>query len=522
MPKTLPINSPGLKGLNSDIDATELGPEFITSGINFGVAAGAIKASGGNSLWDTPPVNFNAGHIRPVDSANADYWLIAGRSAIYVFDGTTFTDLSSTAGYAGIGADDELLWTSCMLGAIPVLNNPQGVPEYWSPQSPGQIMQPLLFDAGNTWLAKGFSFKVLRSHKNFLFALNLLEGGTELRDSYRWSHPADINGLPFTWDETDLSAIASKESIGGDGGDIIDGRSLRDAFCIYSENAINILDFVGGEFIFKRRELSSTFGLISANCITEVKGQHFFIADGDIVKNDGNSVDSIIHNRIQRRMESNRSADYYNRSFVIRNNNDKEVWFCVPEDGALYPNVAYIYNWKDDSWVIRDLPENLTHAAYGAKTDAPPTWDTIVGNWEDQGGTWGAGGTTPFSKTIIGVLNDSTLQIIDPADGVTTNDYTAMIERLGYKLDSAIDVTTIVRAYPRIKSTQPIQIQFGSQDFPDSPVRWKPVQTFDPNTQRKVDVRTTGEYLCWRIYGNGTPNWRLSGMDIEYESAGKR
>lgn len=351
--------------LNSDIPSWELPPNAVTHGKNFRVGAGALSTSGGSTIMATSPAAFNPGSVLVVVSPSGVYWLAMGRNSVRAFDGANWGDVTSAAGYAGIGTDQELLWTGCTLGQIPIINNPQHVPEYWSPQSTGQVMQPLKFDAATTWAAKGYHCKIMRSHKNFLFAMNLQEGATENHDAYRWSHPADVDGLPFTWDETDTSGIAGKAQIGGDKGAIIDGLSLRDSFCIYSQNGISILDYTGGEFVWKQRELSSTMGLFAKDCVVEVKGSHFFLADGDIVVNDGSNIDSIIHDVLRRRLSARANAAYYDRSFVARNDTRKEIWFCVPEDEAIYPNTAYIYNWRDNTWAIRDLPDNLTYASFG-------------------------------------------------------------------------------------------------------------------------------------------------------------
>ena len=162
--ESLTLNNIGTKGLSIDPKPWTLPPEFITNGSNFRIYAGSIETNGGEILWSTAPVAFNPGRIFHVGSISGNFWMVAGRNKVYVFDGTTWSDVSSTIGYAALGVNDELLWTMCMLGQTPIINNPQTAPEYWSPVSAGQILQPLDFDATNTWLAKGYSAKVFRSH----------------------------------------------------------------------------------------------------------------------------------------------------------------------------------------------------------------------------------------------------------------------------------------------------------------------------------------------------------------------
>jgi hypothetical protein len=460
--------------------------------------------------------------------------LVAGRDKVYGFDGSTWADISSLAGYLAIGVDQELDWTGCLMGQFPVINNPQTHPEYWggavaplSPPSLGLTLQPLPWVAGvSDWASVNKQARVIRSHKTFMFALNLIDGGTEEPDAYRWSHPADINGLPPSWDDTDPLYLAGKANLGSDSGAIIDGRSLRDSFAIYSEDGINILDYdPNSEFVWRRRELSSVAGLLSKNCIAEVKGRHYFLADGDIAVNDGNQITSILHNRLRKFLSPRISADYYLRSFVMRNNPFSEIWFCVPIDGAEFPNAAMVYNFLDDSWAIRDLPSDtieLSHGWYGSQSQPALTWDTWVGDWNTQTRIWGSTVRSPLDDTIIGVDRASyQLVELDPQDERVTELGTT-IERLGFPLEGHDDVTTITRIYPHIEGTQPITIQIGSQDRAGGPVRWKPAKTFTPGTDRKIDVRTTGELHAWRISSVGFGNWSMSGMTLEFEPGPKR
>jgi hypothetical protein len=524
MPEILTLKNIGLKGLASDPAPWSLEPDFITYGRNFRIFAGSIMTDNGNALWDTAPAAYFPGHIFRVGSISGNFWIIPGRNAVYVFDGTTFTDVSSVAGYAGLGTDDELRWTSLLLGQIPIINNPQAAPEYWSPQMAGQILQPLQFDPGNTWAALGYSMRVMRSHKSFLFALNLTESGVEFPDTYRWSHPADINGLPVTWDETDDAFLAGKAALGGDGGNIIDGFSLRDAFCIYSEDSIDILDSTNDEFVWRRRDLSSTIGLLSKDSIVEVKGTHFLMTYGDIVKNDGNAITSIAHNRIRKEYAQRIDPDNYINAYAIRNDNEKEVWFCIPEVGEMYANIAYIYNWKDDSWAVKDIPADIGHAATGTYADPAVTWDSLGASetWDIYNGIWNSAFTSPINDTIVGVnpLTEE-LTFLDPIIASET-DLNFFIERTNFPLLGQNQITTITRIYPHINGETPVIIKFGSQDYNDAPIRWKPEVTFDPSTQRKVDIRTTGELHCWNISSIGKNNLSISGMTIEYVKAGLR
>lgn len=517
--KLAEIKSLGEYGVISDRQAWALPPNAFTSGRNFRLANDIVFAYNGTTdLW-TPVTPFNAGFIEAVKSGSDTFYLIAGRSAVYAFDGLAFFDVTSTAGYSALGIDDELLWQSCKVGVIPVLNNRQHYPEFWAPQSTSQILQPLPFDSTNTWQDKGFHAKLMRAHGNFLFALGLVEGGIELPNMYRWSHPADINGLPFSWDEADLSTLASKESIGGSSGSIVDGKSLRDAFAIYSQNAINILTYTGDEFVFARREMSSSYGLLSRNCVVEVQGSHIFLTDGDILVNDGNSLRSIIHNKMRKKLVSSISTENFERSFAIANYAKKEAWFCITEEDTELPTLAFIYNWEEDKISLRDLDGKTAFLTYGPKLSQPLTWNNMTFTWQEWSDSWDSNSNTPFTNILIGV--DRTTSIVNTPE-INNSDYNTVLERTDLILEDAREITSIIRVYPHVICDGPVLIRFGSQDFTGGPVRWKDEVSFNPNTDRKIDVRTTGALHAWRIQSVGTAQFSLSGIDIEYINNGRR
>lgn len=522
MKELLEIKEIGKQGFISDLPAWSLPSDAISYGENFRSSSGGVSSNGGYATLGTPVAGNNPGFIFNVKTVSDNFWLLLGRDSVLSYDGS-FSDISSAIGYTSISTDDELDWDGCMLGQIPILNNPRISPEYWSPQSNGQVLLPLPFDAAETWDVKGYHADVIRKHKTFLFALNLEESGTEFPDSYRWSHPADINGIPFSWDEADPSTIAGKAALGV-GGKLIDGMSLRDSFCMYSESAINILDYTGDEFVWRRRELSSSIGLLSKRCIAEVNGMHYFLSKDDIMVNNGSTVESIGYDRIKDHFNSIKSSDKFRNSYVSNNILKKEVWFCIPDKGDVYPTVAFIYNWKKDSWSKRSLPSNLSFCQYGVKTPSANNWSSNADGetWDSQSDSWGSGEDSEAIQTIIGCDNSTGSVLEIEIGGASDVDVNTIIERTDFPLVSHKQVTTITRVYPHIDGTQPVEIQFGSQDYAGAPIRWKPAKTFVPGVDRKVDLRTTGELHCWRFSSSGKGHWRLSGMDIEFTRGGLR
>lgn len=513
MLKTITISDIGTKGINTDLPPWSLPPEFITDGINFSINTNTISGVRPLVKQSSPPSDVSAGYLVFLKSGDANTWLYCGDN-IYTTDSVTWTDVSSGS-YA---SQDRNAWSGGMLGKLAIVNNPEYTPEYIDPTAVTPAMTALQWDVSNTWSVAGYSCKVIRPYKNFLIALGPTEAGTYYPDAYRWSHPADTNGLPPSWDETDTAFLAGRAQLGGDGGEIVDGLQLRDSFVIYSKSSIDILDFTGDEFVFRRRSLSNSYGLVAQNAVVEVEGLHYFLADGDIVYTDGNDVKSAVYRKFKKRLASNMNVDNYHKSYAFKDEATRTIGFVVPEGTSTEPNIAYLYNYSEGTWTIREFGPTI-FAAFGQLEYTEKTWGNTTSTWVDPDFAWGSNVDTPLNSLVM-AIDSSNSDLVVPKNSLSGT--SAYVERLGMALEGHDNVTTITRIYPHISGTQELQIQVGSQDKAGGAVRWKASQAFRPGVDRKIDVRTTGELHCWRITAEDSGSWEFSGMTVEYVPAGKR
>lgn len=574
-----PIRNVGEVSLNTDLVPWELPPEYITYGNNFRATNKNLFAYQCNTpVLPVDSSGFLGSRLIAVSANGQNFILAMGKTAVKVFNYITWTDISSFQGYASIPAFQEVAWTSTLLGSIPIISNPFHGIEYWSPQETANKLKALPFSpaatvtagtfvvgrqytiktlgttdftlvgaasntigltfvatgtgagsgtatdlASNTWFDKGYKCKVIRAHKQFLFALNLTEGLVEQPNSYRWSHPADVNGLPFTWDESDLSAIAGKDAIGADSGDIIDGATINDSFCIYSERGIVALDFVGDEFVWRKRQISTIAGLLAKDCVVEVEGYNAFIANGDIIKNDGRQLVSLMNNRLRKNFAASIDTTNFKNSYAIKLKHENEIWFCVPFTGSVTANVAYVYNWLDDTWSVKDIPDNIAHMAYTRVSPNLDQWDGAVGTWDTDPDIWNGVGDSPFLNGMVGVNPTAGAALFDLFSNTYVNPINTTIERVGLMFDQTdVKVSTITRVYPHIQGSGTLTIEIGSHDFANSAVRWKPPIIFNPSTDRKIDVRSTGELHAYRLTSIGNNSFAFNGLTFEYEDNGVR
>ena len=141
----LKINNLGMQNVNFDLEPCDLPPEIFTYGINFRLLNNKIRGFNMSKTLATPPSNFKAGIIQPISGASGSFYVLIGQSSAWAYNGSSWTNITSATGYPGISTNGELFWQSCLLGSIPIFNNKQHYPEYWSPQQVAQILKPLNF-----------------------------------------------------------------------------------------------------------------------------------------------------------------------------------------------------------------------------------------------------------------------------------------------------------------------------------------------------------------------------------------
>jgi hypothetical protein len=240
-------------------------------------------------------------------------------------------------------------------------------------------------------------------------------------------------------------------------GALVDGKTLRDSFILYSERGINLLNYVGGEFIWQRQVLTTNHGLLAKNCVAEANGSHYFLSDGDILSNDGNSIQSILNKQLKTRLTNNIDTTYFANSFALTNPITKEIWFCIPEVGNKLPNIAFIFNYVDGTTSIRNIPNTTTGLTFGVNLSVPLLWNNISDTWDTSSRVWTYDATSVFSKTIVSTNNVNSAIVSLELDDNTTVQNT-LLERLSFALEGQEVVTTTQSVYPHLTSNESVRL----------------------------------------------------------------
>ena len=472
-----------------------------------------VTADGYSQFFATPIIPY---HVKNIFFGGVSYWITLGLAAAYIYDGSTNTNITRTAGaYTGTTIDK---WTSCNINGVPVFNNFADVPQYFSPISTATDLQNLTAWT-STWRAK-----VVRSYKSFLIALYITKSGSLYEHMVKWSDVADSGTVPASWDETDPTVLAGENELSETDGVIVDGLSLGDEFFIYKEDAVYGMAFIGAPNVFRFRRVRNMPGLFAQQCVVQFIGGHFAIsgtANRMFYINDGQAYTEVGY-EVSDEFFSQVDSDNYRNTFCVHNASSNEIYICFPSSGSVFCNKAYIWNYEHDRWTTRDIPEWCTHADVGVVIDTAYTWETIpYTSWNEWNGNWE---TRNYSATSEKLVFSNTYQYVYRfGDGNQFNGVNPVctVEKTGTSLGHNFTVSKLSNIYIHA-SGNPFNVYVGTSSGPGQSVSWSTPVSFDPSTDYKVNVNGTGILIGLRFQSNANVQWKLYGYDIEYREGGKR
>lgn len=514
---------PQIGKLVTDQPGWQLTPDAITTAENVRYNDKQLGTIGGHSSFfdTTAPAYF----IMPITDGATYYWLYMGLDDGYLYNGTNSTNITRSAGvYTGTASDR---WNGCIVNGVPVVNNGVDDPQMFTPISTATDL--ILLTGWNTnWKAK-----VIRQYKNFLIALNVTKSGTNYPHMVKWSDVADSGTVPSSWDETVATNLAGENHLSETDGILIDAVQLRDELIVYKEDSVYGMQLIGGNNVFRFRRIRGLGGILAQQCACEFERGHFVVggpSSRDIYIHDGQTSISVAEDRIRDAFFSDLNEDAYSTTFTVGHYTKNEIWICYPSGTATLPDKALIWNYREDNWTFRDLPNETTHGASGIVDITAYTWATLpYSTWEDWTGIWNERTFAPTTDTLVmtSIEEDVVLEILpttykfEDGNQFAGSNAACKIERVGLDLGHSGDYHMVTRIYPYIEG-QSVNVYIGSQSSPNGGVDWDGPYSFDPSTDYKIDVRKSGRLHSIRFQSEANVQWALTGYALDYEYAGKR
>ena len=509
----------GSIGVIYDTDPRNIPDNAWTSVRNVRFIDNAVEKSKGESTVYTTPA-IDPYWLLPVDTATTYYWMYPSLTKCYITDGSTNTNITrqTTGADVDYNASADIGWNGGIIGGVPIINNGVDDPQMWTPVGTSTKLASLTWASGQTWISQSKIARVIRPFKQFLVAMDLTESGTRYRQRIRWSHPADSGAVPSTWDEADTTKDAGTHELSEGGGAIVDCLPLNDTNIIYKNSQTVGMQHIGGQYVFRFFNIFKESGLLTRRCVKPFYGKHFCVTNGDVITHDGNSIEPVLNHKMKKWLFAAIDTTNYERTFVSPNYQKNEMWICFPQSGDSFATLALVWNFKDNTTTVRELP-TVKHIGYGLVDPAGvDTWASDSQSWDLDTSQWGE---TDYSPTVIkNLMAGSTLFYLgDDTEQSNNSNITAYAERIGLDFDDPNRIKYIKRIWPRIETTGDITVSVGQQMERSDSVTWTDY-TYSSGDE-KIDVDVSGRFIAFRISSNTDVRWDLKEYDIEFELRGR-
>ncbi len=453
-------------------------------------------------------------------------------------------DVTYTADEDYQASDTDKRWTTTNLNGLLIATNGMDPAQMW-PLSSGIVSKTRPFkilrnwestsvetSTSGKWTASDYSCQVIRSFKTFLIGLNWSRIDPEPR-LVKWSTEASYGLPPFSWSSADNTLDAGEYELSDTPGSIVDGLPLGDSFLIYKNDSIYIMNYVGTPYIFSFKLLSPNIGCLTKNAVAEFEGGHFFMGNSDFYVCNGQTVTPLLPNKLRRAVFDDINAGdtvnpSWKRCFVAADYVHQEMLACYPSGNSTVPNKAVIWNWRNNTFSLRDLPDTShINAGILEVVVGGSTWTSVVGDWDSESDSWGFSAYDAHLENLVFADQTSSAPKLYRDNNGNKNDtinMTSYIERSGYDMGDPQSIKFVSAVYPQLEVSgdNSIRVYVGHQMSTEGPITWEGPIDFNPNEQSKVSCRVSGKYFGVKFESVKNMDWKLHGLAFDVFPRGSR
>ena len=341
--------------------------------------------------------------------------------------------------------------------------------------------------------------RILKPFNNRLIGMNVKEehGAGTADDTYQpidllWSsHITTIASLAAAYWTASTTNTAGDAFLLDTPGKILDGGQLGEFFIAYKSDSVVRIRETGDTFVLSIESIFEDDGIYSTRCFANIgNSQHLVIGNYGVYIHDGQSQkQDIAKDVFQDTLYALVKPAERNRSFVFQQTRDKEVWFCVPSNAndTTGCDIAFVYDYSNSKIHKRTLPglSDLFETEHNGELKI-----------------YGCKSGTKL-KTLSNTALEANGFFERTDDNLTNNSITKQIKR--------IHVTA--------KGTCNLAIT-GTKFLGDT-ASYTNV-AFNPASDSKVDVRTSGRFMNLKVTMNGTTNPELTNLQFDIKVIGVR
>lgn len=450
--------------------------------------------------------------IQQYNNGGKRWWIHAGTNALFADDGVNPREnITPTVAPTG-GVDDR--WTGGFFNGVFVANNGVDAPLYWGGTG---VMTPL-----PNWTA-GLTTKSLRAYKNSLVAAGINRSGTDLPHTVLWSSLTDPGAVPVSWDINDPTKEAGEFPLAEDPSPIVDQLTMGDANIIYKEQSMWSMTPSGDNQIYRFQRLPGDVGALVRGGIANTPAGHVVLTPGDVILHAGQGPQSIITSVMRRWLFNQVDSPNRLRSFVVTNPPANEVWVCFTSIGEDFATTAAVWNWRDNTWAIRELP-GVTYGASGQiDYSIISTWEAQSDVWRDAQNAWNQEELSAAQSRLLMCGLNQAITAVDVSASFDGQPFTSQMTRIGLALDAPDRVKTVRSVFPRVEATTGtrIRIEVGSSMDVEGAVTWSPPVEYVVGSTYKADAFASGRFLAARFTSMDNNSWRIKSYGLDVVTAGE-
>ena len=512
-----PVRGIGTGGIVRDVPAVLL-PETHWS-------------DGRNVRFDNASVNKISGHIRYSRDFNESdvhwgifwnrpttpYLIYADPTDVYRVDAAgNRAEISTGPAYSSGSRWHGSTFTG---GFAVVMNNTVDTPQYIIHGNTGASQETTLTDLPGWNYTTGIEITagVVRPFRNHLVAGNITSVAsgvvTQNPATIRISTAAAPGSIPQTWQPGEGDQLADEFEL-SQTESIVDMAELRGHLFVYTGDSIHQISI--GQTATIASDYAVGYGCLAVDCIAAFDGQHFVVDRNDVYVHSGSgAIKSVIDGKLRDYFYGNLNATHFENTFVSVNRAEDEIWICYPTLTANSSgdcNEALIWNYRQDHWTIRDLPN------VRGGFQAPP----IANNTFMQSS----------EKLITVGTADAHFFQMDTGTQFDGQEFTAFVERKRF------DPANMIDAY---KNLNKVYLSFDPKDNQaviNVAVRGQNGTSVDHNLltgnkienrefkasteDYQVNLREAGRLLNMRVGSSTAGDWTFAGYSLDVTLEDKR
>ncbi len=305
----------------------------------------------------------------------------------------------------------------------------------------------------------------------------------------RWSDQDDRN----EWNPT--AATDAGEVVLTDGTRIVGAVRARNAINIWTDNALWLMQFIGGSFVFKFQQVGTNCGLIGQHAAIDYNGTTYWMGYDNFYAFAG-SV-QVLDCTVRRFIFDDLNTSYYDKVYCGINSEFREIIWLYVSNNNTECNKYVIYNPEEKYWVYGDM-------IFTTFTDR-----SVFGN------------TITTGVTVAGNnIYDNEPPSVFTGSGETLPSF---VESGDFDINDGNQVMFMNKIVPDYDlSGGQIKFKIITKKYPESTEETEKEFNIFDNTE-KINIRARGRQAKIRVScGSNNASWRWGSVRIALQGDGER